>query len=284
MVGERESLHSTAWANRLQGQGFTVVPLPVSYNPTHGTAANVDLFIVSNDIASGDFVAAAPRLSDRRPIITYEWGLHDDLGMSATGTRPSGTSIDIEDPTHPLAAGFSGRIQIYDFPQGITELGDPIASDVEVIASNFGTPVIAVLERGEPDLNGNPSPGQRIAVFAFDGGDPDSYTNDGWTLLDLSVFYALASGVVPGDFNGDGALDVTDVDSLVGEIIAGTNNPDFDVTGDGNVDDSDLSRWLADAAQSLKNALRTTRGPSGEGGPGRAFERRTSASAASAAC
>jgi hypothetical protein len=44
-------------------------------------------------------------------------------------------------------------------------------------------------------------------------------------------------------------LDVTDVDALVGEIIAGTNNPDFDVTSDGNVDNSDLSQWLADAAQ-----------------------------------
>ena len=42
---------------------------------------------------------------------------------------------------------------------------------------------------------------------------------------------------------------ITDVDSLVGEIIAGTNNPDFDVTNDGNVDNSDLSQWLSDAAQ-----------------------------------
>jgi hypothetical protein len=200
------------------------------------------------DLVTPGAPSSSPRLSDRRPIITYENALYDELGMSATGDRFDGTTIDIENPSHPLAAGLSGTVQIYDFPQGITEMGDPISDDLEVIASNFGAPVIAVLERGEPDLNGNPSPGQRIAVFAFDGGDPDSYANDGWTLLDLSVFYALTSSVTPGDFNGDGALDVNDVDALVGEIIAGTNNPDFDVTGDGNVNDSDLNGWLADAA------------------------------------
>lgn len=46
-----------AWANRLQGQGFAVIPLPVNYDPTQGDAADVDVFIISNDVASGDFTA-----------------------------------------------------------------------------------------------------------------------------------------------------------------------------------------------------------------------------------
>ncbi len=50
-----DGLFDVAWADRMRGQGLTVVPLPVSYDPTQGAAANVDVFIVSNDIGSGDF-------------------------------------------------------------------------------------------------------------------------------------------------------------------------------------------------------------------------------------
>ena len=42
--------------------------------------------------------------------------------------------------------------------------------------------------------------------------------------------------------NGD------DVDALVGEIVAGTDNSVFDLTEDGAVSDADLSQWLSAAA------------------------------------
>ena len=48
-----------------------------------------------------------------------------------------------------------------------------------------------------------------------------------------------------GDFNNDGVLDVTDADSLVGQIVAGENNTWFDVTNDDLVDDTDLRQWLS---------------------------------------
>ncbi len=50
-----------------------------------------------------------------------------------------------------------------------------------------------------------------------------------------------------GDFDGDGDYACADVDSLVVEIVAGTNNPAFDLTGDGAVDVGDLTHWLAEA-------------------------------------
>jgi hypothetical protein len=49
------------------------------------------------------------------------------------------------------------------------------------------------------------------------------------------------------DFNMDGLLDCVDVDSLVGVIAAGSNLPAFDLTGDGNVNATDLTQWLANA-------------------------------------
>jgi hypothetical protein len=50
------------------------------------------------------------------------------------------------------------------------------------------------------------------------------------------------------DFSGDGNVDVLDVDSLVGEIVSGTNGGIFDLTGEGTVDESDLAEWLSAAA------------------------------------
>ena len=54
---------------------------------------------------------------------------------------------------------------------------------------------------------------------------------------------------ISGDFNADGAWDCSDIDALVGEIAAGTNNAAFDMNGDGLVDNADVydagNGWLA---------------------------------------
>ena len=60
----------------------------------------------------------------------------------------------------------------------------------------------------------------------------------------------LLLGAIPGtvkaaDFNSDGVLDIADIDALVMEIIAGTNGPSFDLTGDGLVNTDDLAEWRA---------------------------------------
>jgi hypothetical protein len=67
--------------------------------------------------------------------------------------------------------------------------------------------------------------------------------------------YALAWRTVdlPGDFDGDGDFACADVDALVEEIISGTHDQAFDMTGDALVDRSDLAQWLATAG-SVNNA------------------------------
>ncbi len=54
-------------------------------------------------------------------------------------------------------------------------------------------------------------------------------------------------GTLAGDFNADESFDCLDVDALVVEIAASTNNLAFDITGDGVVDVDDLGQWLAHA-------------------------------------
>ena len=50
------------------------------------------------------------------------------------------------------------------------------------------------------------------------------------------------------DYDTDGSCDIEDIDSLVAEIAAGTNDALFDLSGDGVVDDTDLTQWLRDGA------------------------------------
>ena len=53
----------------------------------------------------------------------------------------------------------------------------------------------------------------------------------------------LGVGGLPGDFDNNGTLDVLDINALVGEIIAKTNDGTFDLTSDGIVNGDDLGAW-----------------------------------------
>ena len=48
----------------------------------------------------------------------------------------------------------------------------------------------------------------------------------------------------PGDFSGNGALDVKDVRLLAEEIKAGTHDPTFDITQDALVNSDDMTVWV----------------------------------------
>ncbi len=65
--------------------------------------------------------------------------------------------------------------------------------------------------------------------------------------------FLIAQGITIGgpdvtaDFNSDGNYDCTDIDSLNAEVAAGSNSAEFDLDGDGLVNDSDVNQWLSDA-------------------------------------
>lgn len=75
--------------------------------------------------------------------------------------------------------------------------------------------------------------------------------NNQWTSPQETVgrdrLRAAVNGHAIADLNRDGHVDVVDVDSLVAQIVAGTHALEFDLTGDGLVDDDDLNEWLAQA-------------------------------------
>lgn len=63
---------------------------------------------------------------------------------------------------------------------------------------------------------------------------------------DLGIYSVMTelSFVAVGDFDRSGALDVADIDLLSAEVRADTNSINFDLTGDGQVDDSDREHWV----------------------------------------
>ena len=70
-------------------------------------------------------------------------------------------------------------------------------------------------------------------------------------IFDNVIIEQLSSGGVDGDFDDNGFYQCNDVDQLVSAIVDVKNGgmPDlnFDMTGEGNVDNSDLDAWLAEA-------------------------------------
>ena len=61
----------------------------------------------------------------------------------------------------------------------------------------------------------------------------------------LKLDQEIGSGPpMAGDFDFDGDLDCADIDSLISEMLAGTNNTDFDLNADTFVDIGDLNIWV----------------------------------------
>ena len=72
--------------------------------------------------------------------------------------------------------------------------------------------------------------------------------NKALTADEILAVFAMGVGA-NGDFNGDGAYDVVDIDMLTSKVRAGTGGGAFDLNDDGAVNDDDRTIWVKD----LKN-------------------------------
>lgn len=81
-------------------------------------------------------------------------------------------------------------------------------------------------------------------VAVFDGTLSEEQIRNAMT-LGASNF----NGGEPCDFDGDGELGIGDLDMLLEEIKAGTNNSKFDVNGDGSVNKADNDFFVTDASK-----------------------------------
>ena len=57
-------------------------------------------------------------------------------------------------------------------------------------------------------------------------------------------------GAVAGDFNGNGVLDIEDIDDLTVQSAGQNNPPGYDLNGDARVDVDDVNVWIQELARS----------------------------------
>ncbi|MEZ6120227.1 MAG: hypothetical protein R3C28_27150 [Pirellulaceae bacterium] len=218
------------------------------------------------------------------------WGLTDFAVGHGSPGRPNaagdllvagsafGTTINIVNAAHPIASGAglgAGEVQIYDDTGGRIDWGRP-GGDADIVAEIPGAPgaaAIFVYEPGDALVFGGTAAGMRIGFFLSDtnrGPEPDDpeiaddsvdnswdgreatlLTAEGIALLNSAVDYALGLVVsVPGDFNGDGMLDIADINQLSMASASNANDASFDLTDDALVNANDLTFWIKD----LKNS------------------------------
>jgi predicted outer membrane repeat protein len=137
-------------------------------------------------------------------------------------------------------------------------IGGPINGPIDPLlgplADNGGPTLTHALLSGSPAIDaGDPAAMPGVgSVPQFDQrGAPYSRVADGSlvdaAVIDMGAFELQDVAVVTCDFDGDTDCDIDDIDLLIGEIVAGTNDPAFDLTGDGLVNLDDRDQWLAEA-------------------------------------
>lgn len=226
-------------------------------------------FPVGSNVTAGLFNAGAEGSQDRTLALNPSGGLKTlQLLADVTGTDASSFQLkfDVEawdakdgvfvpalnqfvgEPDDPGEAAFSVTVEL-DSGDGFTTLVD------------FGTvttgatlqPVFEGIVDGNADANRiSFDSGDVIAAIPAGSSFRVRWSADterqmnGWIFGLDNVVMSLMSGIVDGDVNGDGFVDVADLDALTAAVVAGTNESQFDVDGSGNVDVEDRTYWIKD--------------------------------------
>lgn len=139
-----------------------------------------DLVMVTRSADETEAVSAA-RLSI--PLIA--WGHTVALGLATESVVPlSLDAVDIVDPSHPAAAGLSGRVRVYAGPSKLT-WSEP-GGDAVIVAREpeAAHPVIAVYSAGTTLADGSSAPAARATTFlGADGFAPWLVTDEARALV-----------------------------------------------------------------------------------------------------
>jgi hypothetical protein len=72
----------------------------------------------------------------------------------------------------------------------------------------------------------------------------DVYPNGGASLFGDFLSYELSAVGLTGDFDGNGVLDASDIDDLTAQSAAGNHPATYDLNGDGQVNNGDITLWV----------------------------------------
>ena len=164
------------------------------------------------------------------------------------------TEFFIQDPSHPMAAGFTGTVNVYEDPYslnwGLTETLGAGATVVGSVDEDGSYATSFVYDKGAILEDGSAAADIRIALWLGQAGVGapffDNLTTDGLTLIEAAINYGLGLTTAgdPGDYNGNGELDAEDIDQLSAAVEGGLADGKFDLNSDGSVNADDRLFWI----------------------------------------
>lgn len=188
---------------RLQNLGFTVTVLAAS-KATAVTGAEADgkaLVLISSTITATN--VAAKFRNSAVPILTWEFDLLDDQGMTGTVsgtdfgvTTTTQTQLAIANASHPMAAGLSGSVAVVTTASTFT-WGKPNANAAKIgtLTTDATKSVIFGYDAGAA-MPGLEAPARRVALFMTDT-TAGSFTTGGGALFDAAVKWAVETNTAP---------------------------------------------------------------------------------------
>lgn len=196
--------------SRLQALGFTVTTV-LAASSTAADASGKDLVLISSTVMSADVGNKFANVLV--PVICWEQGLFDDLGMTSSASGNSGstgtgaTQLNIIGAGHPLAAGLSnGLTSVYASAQTAT-WGKPNANSVTIATISGSATQMGIFgyESGAQMVNGIAA-ARRVGFFIHDAGAA-FLTAEGTALLDAAITWAANS--IPPPANTPPAVSIT---------------------------------------------------------------------------
>lgn len=168
-------------------------------------------------------------------FVNFQGGATLRFVFDAEGVSPLGDLYNAGDVRSYLQATASDELGIdltdLSLPTGVYEF---VLADVDALGGGFGLFDVAL----------GTAAGAHLVTDQI--ADEIRLTVDVGGVGGLSGFSYETIEAMLGDFDGSGTVTAADVDILQAEIRAGTNDPDFDLTWDGSVDELDRDAMVRD--------------------------------------
>ena len=188
--------------------------------------------------------------------------VQQDLHMTFGTAEDAQSTLKVVGPDATVAINGNLRMSIDDI--------DVVNPGSSILHSVITSSTHSVIEIGETAFIANGSLAIELDGYIPTGGESYTLVNgtiDGSGFRDVdfrlatlpdgldwdlainadSIVLSVLGSVLLCDFDGDSDCDIDDIDALITEIAAGTNNLDFDLNGDGTVDLADRNAWLTQA-------------------------------------